>query len=251
MTSIITCGSTPDQGCSEYIEVGGGTTPEPTPDPTLYGPYIGWQNDTWYTTGPDYRRRGPGRVTAGEIGAMSAREQRAFFRNNGGLVPVNLGSDELEDAQNQVSSQFYQGMADVMKVVSGAAGTNLVAMPAMKQATLAAARATESSTSAASARVAARTAEREAKLLTNRQAGDSIKWPKGKDAAAETAQMAKNLTAKDVEAMRNEGLTRATVDHLRAQYREALEQGGRKVAENAQLKPRIKLMDRISELWPE
>ncbi|NTX54358.1 RHS repeat-associated core domain-containing protein [Myxococcus sp. CA039A] len=245
-TNTITCGATPDEGCGEYIQVGD-TTPDPTPDPTIYGPYIGWQNDTWNATGPDYRRRGPGRITAGNIAAMSPREQRAFFRDNGGVVPVNLGTDELEDAQNRVNSQFYQGMADVMLVVSGAAGTNLAAAPAMKQATLAATRATETSTSAAAARVAAR----EAKLLKNGPAGVTINWPMGRDVAAKTAKMAENLTAKDVAAMRSAGLTRATVKNLRLQYEMALEHGGKKLSGNDQLLPRLRLMERIDELWPK
>ncbi|RKH06292.1 hypothetical protein D7V97_22750 [Corallococcus sp. CA053C] len=122
------CSGTPEDGrCWENVNVGGDGD-EQSNDSTIYGPYFGWQNDTWYATGPDGRRRGPGRgpgsVTAGELEAMTAEARRAFFRDEstGGQVPANFGTDELDAAVDAVDDQYLLGMAGVVGVLGYAPG---------------------------------------------------------------------------------------------------------------------------------
>ncbi|MCE9669616.1 hypothetical protein LY474_17615 [Myxococcus stipitatus] len=128
MARNITCGETPDQGCSETVDVGG-PADDGVGDTTIYGPYIGWQNDTWYTTGPDGRRRSPGRVpgtvTAGELEAMSAEARRDFFRDNSvdGRVPKNFGTDELDAAAEELNDQAQTGMVEILKQLRSVVGT--------------------------------------------------------------------------------------------------------------------------------
>ncbi len=88
------------------------------------------------------------------------------------------------------------------------------------------------------------------KILSNREAGKAIQWPKGQGSAKQTKEMAENLSVSDVTKMINRGLNKETVKHLRSQYQKALEQGGKKL-QNEQLLPRKQLMDKILELWPK
>ncbi|WP_121761918.1 RHS repeat domain-containing protein [Corallococcus sp. AB038B] len=125
------CSGTPEDGeCWENIAVGGDGGGQSS-DSTIYGSYFGWQSDTWYATGPDGRRRGPGRVpgsvTAGEIEQMTAEARRAFFQaeSTGGQVPVNFGTDELDAAVDQGSDQFLLGMGGILSVVSLASATGI------------------------------------------------------------------------------------------------------------------------------
>ncbi len=76
------------------------------------------------------------RVTADQLMEMSPQERRAFFREAAPEVPMpaNFGTDELDEAQAQLSSQYYQGMADTLKVVGQAAGTNAAALPPVLKA---------------------------------------------------------------------------------------------------------------------
>ncbi|NNC19209.1 VCBS repeat-containing protein [Corallococcus exiguus] len=122
------CVGTPDDGgCWENVAVGGDGGGQSS-DPNVYGPYFGWQNDTWYATGPDGRRRGPGRVpgsvTAGELEAMTSEARRAFFQaeSTGGQVPANFGTDELDAAVDQVDDQFLLGMAKIVERLGQVAG---------------------------------------------------------------------------------------------------------------------------------
>ncbi len=86
-------------------------------------------------------------------------------------------------------------------------------------------------------------------VLSNRAAGRIIGWPTQQQNAGLTAEMARGLTAEQVAEMRAMGLNRATVENLRAQYQAAIDAG--KAASNAQLQPRLQLMERILELWPQ
>ncbi|WP_095981105.1 hypothetical protein [Melittangium boletus] len=71
----------------------------------------------------------PEHLTAGELSEMPPAARRAFFQERapGIPVPVNFGSDELEEAQERISDQYYQGMADTLKAL----GENATALSPM------------------------------------------------------------------------------------------------------------------------
>ncbi|MFY2562004.1 RHS repeat-associated core domain-containing protein [Corallococcus terminator] len=103
-------------------------------DPTIYGPYIGWQFDTWYTTGPDGRNRRRG-ATMEALEKLSPQGLRAYFRDNtvDGRVPTNFGTDEESAAEEALSDQSLLGMAEVMKVLLNATGGQaMAAVPPLK-----------------------------------------------------------------------------------------------------------------------
>src|SRR5688572_22045981 len=60
------------------------------------------------------------RVTAGELLEMSPADRRALFQEvaPGIPMPANFGTDELDGDQEQLSDQYYQGMADTLKLLS-------------------------------------------------------------------------------------------------------------------------------------
>ena len=117
------CGNTPEEGCGESISVNGAAASAP-----LMGPYISWEHSTWHATGPDGRRgergggggrAGPGRVTAGELMEMSLEQRRAFMQQAApGLpMPLNFGTAEMQEAQEQFSDQLHQGAADMLSML--------------------------------------------------------------------------------------------------------------------------------------
>ena len=70
-------------------------------------------------------------VTAGEFSEMLPADRRALFQEAapGIPMPTNFGTDELDEAQEQLSSQYYQGMADTLRVLSQTSGANAAALP--------------------------------------------------------------------------------------------------------------------------
>ncbi len=70
-------------------------------------------------------------VTAGALMELSPEARRDFFEEAApGLpLPENFGSDALDEAQEELSHQYYQGMADTLKVMSQAAGANAATLP--------------------------------------------------------------------------------------------------------------------------
>jgi hypothetical protein len=75
------------------------------------------------------------RVTAGELSEMSPEDRRALFQEAapGIPMPANFGTDELDEAQAQLSGQYYQGMADALRVLSQVSGANAAALPPMSK----------------------------------------------------------------------------------------------------------------------
>jgi hypothetical protein len=73
------------------------------------------------------------RVTAGELSEMPPADRRALFQEAapGIPMPTNFGTDELDQAQEQLSGQYYQGMADTLRIVSQTSGVNAAALPPM------------------------------------------------------------------------------------------------------------------------
>ncbi len=71
------------------------------------------------------------RVTAGELSEMSPADRRAVFHEAapGIPMPANFGTDELDKAQEQISGQYYQGMADTLRVLSQTSGANAAVLP--------------------------------------------------------------------------------------------------------------------------
>jgi hypothetical protein len=70
-------------------------------------------------------------VTAGELSEMSPADRRSLIREAApGLpMPTNFGTDELDEAQQQLGSQYYEGMADALKLLSQTSGANAAALP--------------------------------------------------------------------------------------------------------------------------
>ena len=88
-------------------------------------------------------------------------------------------------------------------------------------------------------------------LLTNQAAGEIIGWGTGQGAGVQATEgLTQNLTKDAVREMVKKGLNRTTVRHLRNKYAKALAETGVR-ALNKQLAPRLALMDKILELWPE
>lgn len=75
------------------------------------------------------------RVTAGELSKMSPADRRALFREAAPEIPMpaNFGTDELDQAQEQLSGQYYQGMADTMRLLSQTSGANAAALPPLSK----------------------------------------------------------------------------------------------------------------------
>jgi hypothetical protein len=48
-------------------------------------------------------------------------------------MPANFGTDELDEAQEQISDQYYQGMADTLRVLSQTSGANAAALSPMSK----------------------------------------------------------------------------------------------------------------------
>jgi hypothetical protein len=71
------------------------------------------------------------RITAGELSEMSPAEQRALFQEAapGIPMPANFGTDELDEAQEQIGGQYYQGMADTLRILSQTSAANAAALP--------------------------------------------------------------------------------------------------------------------------
>lgn len=88
-------------------------------------------------------------------------------------------------------------------------------------------------------------------LLNASEAGRIIGWGTGQTASdvARTQAVTRALTTEGVQAMIAQGLTRAFVQNQLASYINAVEMGGQKLR-NAQLLPRLELMQKILELWP-
>ncbi|WP_257448446.1 hypothetical protein [Archangium lipolyticum] len=83
------------------------------------------------TTSSGAAPRALDRVTAGELSEMSPAERRALFQEAapGIPMPANFGTDELDDAQEEISGQYYQGMADTLRVLSQTSAANAAALP--------------------------------------------------------------------------------------------------------------------------
>jgi hypothetical protein len=75
------------------------------------------------------------RVTAGDLSEMSPPDRRALFQEAapGIPMPANFGTDELDEARAQFSGQYYQGMADALRVLSQTSGANAAALPPMSK----------------------------------------------------------------------------------------------------------------------
>jgi hypothetical protein len=70
-------------------------------------------------------------VSAGELMEMEPRARRDFLQQEAPGVPLpeNFGTEEQEQAQEELSRQYHQGMADTLKVMSQAAGTSMAGLP--------------------------------------------------------------------------------------------------------------------------
>jgi hypothetical protein len=82
--------------------------------------------------------------------------------------------------------------------------------------------------------------------------GKVIGWGTGQTAAdvAQTLQLTRELTPARVAAIAKQGVTRDWVQEQLQLYQKAFESGGAK-HNNAQLLPRIELMKKLLENWPE
>jgi hypothetical protein len=79
--------------------------------------------------------------------------------------------------------------------------------------------------------------------------GRVIGWGTGQAGAAATRQLVQTLTPDAVEQMIANGLTKEMVQQLADKYGAALAEGGAKLA-YTQLEPRLELMQKILEMWP-
>lgn len=88
-------------------------------------------------------------------------------------------------------------------------------------------------------------------VLRAGELGKIIGWGTGQsaNAVAQTEAVTQGLTTEGVQAMIAQGLTRAFVEGQLASYTTAFAEGGAKLG-NAQLLPRLELMQKILELWP-
>jgi hypothetical protein len=88
-------------------------------------------------------------------------------------------------------------------------------------------------------------------LLTAAEMGEIIGWGTGQtiEAVAQTEAVTGALTTEAVEGMIARGLTREFVENQLAMYVRSAANAV-KVAKNAQLLPRLALMQRLLELWP-
>jgi hypothetical protein len=82
--------------------------------------------------------------------------------------------------------------------------------------------------------------------------GDIIGWGTGQTARAvsQTQAVTQALTTEAVQGMIAKGLTREFVQNQLAMYSSTFAKGGEKLV-NKQLVPRLELMQRILDLWPE
>ncbi len=71
------------------------------------------------------------RVTAGELSELPPADRRSLFQEAAPGIPMpsNVGTDELDDAREQLSGQYYQGMADTLRLLSQTSGANAAALP--------------------------------------------------------------------------------------------------------------------------
>ena len=89
-------------------------------------------------------------------------------------------------------------------------------------------------------------------VLSNKRFGEIVRWGKSQsaDGVAATVARTANLTRSDVKEMIQKGLNRKSVEAFIEVYKKALA-NPRKAKANLQLEPRLKLMRKILELWPE
>lgn len=88
-------------------------------------------------------------------------------------------------------------------------------------------------------------------MRADRLGEDVVKWGVGQspEMVEKTNQRARGLTPEQVEEMIRDGLTREWVEQQLDLYRKALAAGGAKLR-NAQLIPRLSLIEAILRLWP-
>lgn len=88
--------------------------------------------------------------------------------------------------------------------------------------------------------------------LTSGQIGEAIGWGTGQtaQAVAQTEAVTQSVTTQGIRQMITRGLTREWVQAQLTQYEAAIARGGAKLL-NKQLLPRLALMRRLLELWPQ
>jgi len=89
-------------------------------------------------------------------------------------------------------------------------------------------------------------------VLSNKRFGEIVRWGKSQsaDGVAATVARTASLTRPGVKEMIRQGLNRKSVEAFIEVYKTALA-NPRKAKANVQLEPRLKLMRKILELWPE
>ena len=97
-----------------------------------------------------------------------------------------------------------------------------------------------------------KSAAQEEVILGNQRIGEIVRWGEGQSAEGVAATVARteNLTPAAVKEMIQKGLNRKSAESMAATYERALANPV-KAGANAQLKPRLTLMKKILELWPE